>query len=352
MNGPTAIVVAVIVVVAAGLFVGFAGGYFKANPASAGPLVDFTNDETGNGATEVQGLGLNDRVIINFAHRDSQVGSTSYVEGTDVVSTTAHRVGTNDFDLHQTGTGTEFQIKAGDIGSDGLGVVYVQFDNQAAADSLVLDYNKIETLNSELVYLAYLDEDGDGDKNWFAGFSTEGLIPYRLGAGTFPELDITVPWLNENTVTVSAPTDNTGIGTTSGTKDDTTWVVTGTAGDVSLLSKLEFRFNETSAADWIRGQSFVTIETASGDIVVSLNEFSERPDGTNVDYIYEWGTYQDETLQLIFPQNTGSATLDITLTVAWAFEAADETSTRITVSLIDQDDGQIADVQDTVVSYA
>lgn len=293
---------------------------------------------------ETRGLKVGDQYTLTFNHRDALVEATSLAESTNVNSRT----------LQKTQSGTWTVVSGGSATTLTMG----QFDNglacfttePASGQSYVVALQRSKDANGALIkHTSYEDVDFDGNKEMVMCASTENLVPQAQLNGK-PDLTINVKWYNENTVTMSSPSDQSSIGTTAGTSKNIEWVITGTAGDATLVREIELKINSTTISKWDEGLSYVTL---GGQQYALTSATSVTQDGTNTYYKWKFATsgYQDTAKILEFPQNVFNKDY-MTTKMVFSLGSGDKLNHTLTVRSISEADGSNTDVTDSVLMSA
>lgn len=184
--------------------------------------------------------------------------------------------GSNTYTLQTVGAATV------QVSSDGK--LYAMLSTQAAGTEYVFSpkYTAMSeaNFNNDCQWIDYTNS--GSTKNYVCSFNPRGLSPQSMNQGAvIPTLNLNTKWLNDAAITMSAPADQTSVGTTTIAKY-ASYVISGTAGDVNLVTRLQVKINSTADSKWTASQSHIRF----GDVgkTISLDEMRKWSDGTSTFY--------------------------------------------------------------------
>lgn len=304
----------------------------------------------GGDVDESTWLSRGDFIDVTIKAVDVVTGDTK-AEDTAIDSVFLNRISGDYFSTGQSAgtTASTHYLAVGDEDDVGVGSVCL-YTEPKSGQSFIFAYTSLNQYNNNLVtYMKYIDVQsaaglGDGNKEWTFCVSTLGKIPYSDADGTTPPMQITVPLWNEATMTDDAPSDITGVGEAAGTLSDIKWTLTGTKGDVTFVTKLQLKYNDTDLAEVNEGQTIVHFNGAT----YTLSEFDDSLDSDETIFEYDFGQDISDAMPIIFPQNVGSATTELKLTTSWDMDNNDEFNVIYTLYIIDET-GALTTITDTVL---
>lgn len=238
-------------------------------PTPSSPFIPTTGDSNP--------LMANQLVTVTLKPTD-QLAATALTEATHTKHTwLLKNSGSNTFTLQGVGAGN-FQVS-----SDGK--LWAMLTTQAAGTEYVFSpkYTAMSeaNFNNDCTWIDYTNT--GTTKNYVCSFNPRGLSPQSINQGAvIPTLNVNTKWLNDAAITLSAPADQTSVGTTTIAKY-AQYTVTGTAGDVNLVTRLKVTLNSTNDAKWNAAQSHLRF----GDIGKTITLDQMRKDSTTTTTVYE-----------------------------------------------------------------
>ncbi|MFW6109385.1 MAG: hypothetical protein ACOC6N_02945, partial [archaeon] len=207
--------------------------------------------------------------------------------------------------------------------------------------------SEFKNQNPRVREIYYKDLDND-DKKEMIGKVWFGDIV--VSSGQDPSWTLQVSWIDEDvSLTLSSPSDVTGVGEVSGTKDSITWEITDfTAGDGAVFGKIYVATNDTREGEDIRLEGLDLF----GDITVKGKNSWSTPawtsSGDYEGYYFSPTEYTDPFNGILVYRETGATDK---LYASLSFKAYLETNNVVTVTLYIElvgGDGSTTQLSDTV----
>lgn len=317
-NGKYALVAIVII---AGLF--FATGGMNYLPQGSVSTGTSTFPTTTTTTSTSIGLVKGEPVSISLSHRDAG-SQAALTEGTNVKTTAVYPNGLGGYTIGPATANSAITYYM----QDNSGKAWLSFETQASGQAYAFDPKKTAAANPGILgECTYTDIELDGTQEYLCSVSTEGLRSQMDLSGTTPTLGLTPQWNNIAWFTLSAPADQTSIGSVAGTAKYTQYTWTGTAGDSVYLSKITLQNNSTNLAKWNEGDMYIKMKDAPGyQWGLSQGTFTDKDgqtytvtrtqDGTNTIYEIFYG-YKLGGAKKIDLANSGSGIIGVEIKNVW-----------------------------------
>lgn len=312
------------------------------------PSTTTTTTSTGTG------LSPGDQLTLTFNHRDA-LTLASLTEATNVKSTLVNKNGLGGWIVSGSGSGQTYTLNANDGGK-----AWVSWETQASGQSYIFDPARTIASSGGIIGdCTYTDIELDGTLEYVCSISTDGLQSQKALSGTKPDRTVTVMWANENTFTDNAPSDVSSIGTTPVAKYHA-YIMTGTAGDVTFMSRMQYTMNSTSDSKWDASQSYIQFKTGETYSLVPGSytdskgvPYTTTKTTTSSTTIYEilFGYTLDKAKRIEFPVN-GSGLLNIEIKTFWQMGSGDVITTTFSSDGLNEIQGATTTVTDVITNSA
>lgn len=307
-------------------------------------------------STTGSGLHDGDLVTVNVNAIDALTGA-SYTEATNTKSTWLYKGSSGPLVIQTTGT-------AKTIKTSYDGKIWASFETQASGQTFI--FSTVATAQSESTFsndCLFMDIEGDGTKEYVCSFTTANLTPQQANFGVIPTRNFNTAWYDYTAATVSAPADVTSIGTAAGTSAYTTWTLTNTVGDISQITRIQYKINSTSDSKWTAGEMYVKFKDIP--LQFSLSDFRKWQDGTSTYYEcllgptgdctnggYATGGYQiDKAFKLPYAVN-GPGTHAIEVKNYWNLATSDVLVTTLIIDQTNELSGAVTALSDAKTNSA
>jgi len=274
-----AIIVVALILVSGGIFYAVASGVFSGQPNQLSVNVGTISTTKFEDPTKTPtNLGTGDILNVDFVHFDSLTNDPK-TEGT-TVETSILGATASGYSLRATGTNMDYQLQSADGGL--LTIITEPKSGQA----FILDRDEVQNRNpGRIESMQYYDWDDDGDRQWLLRLNTKYLKPVETTTQT-PQLQVYLPWHNENTLTLNTPLDQTGIALAAGTTVNIYWEGTGTSGDATYFNYVIYRVNNTNTDLIDTGNSYIQVTADGYSKRLVLSDGAESK--TSTDREWKW----------------------------------------------------------------